>query len=489
MIPHFAPAVRASTVISTGCWLVFLATLGCQSKPAGNAVVDKPKSEVPLRVLVVDDEPLAEAIQLAWDSRVGETTNVKNITTSDLLASGEKRLGADVVIYPSSLLGELAERELIVPLDKAAIADAVFDHRGIFELIRLRELVWGEATYAVPLGSPTFTLFYRKDIFAELNLTPPTTWSEYQTIVEHLAAHFSADSTSNPADQPMVVTAEPGAAGWAGPLLLARAAAYARHRNQYSTIFDYNTMEPLIAGPPFVRALQELVAAAQHGPATTLTPFEARRLFLAGQCAMALTWPSQADDASPELPPERDDWIGIAELPGAHEVYNFRTQAWETREESESPRATYLGIAGRLGSVTQESRRAKHALGMLFMLCGNELGGSLGAASAHTTLFRDSQLSSASEWVDQSLRGEPARQYGEVLQSALNRPAWLTTIRIPGQTEYLAALEQAIQSAMEGNASPTDALQVAAEKWNRLTEGLGRDAQQRAYMRSIGLNP
>ena len=31
--------------------------------------------------------------------------------------------------------------------------------------------------------------------------------------------------------------------------------------------FDYLTMEPLIAGPPFVRALEELVTAAKLGVA------------------------------------------------------------------------------------------------------------------------------------------------------------------------------------------------------------------------------
>ena len=61
-------------------------------------------------------------------------------------------------------------------------------------------------------------------------------------------------------------TIEPLAPGWAGLVLLARAAPYAKHRDNYSALFDIETMEPLVAGPPFVQALEELVAAAKLGP-------------------------------------------------------------------------------------------------------------------------------------------------------------------------------------------------------------------------------
>ena len=48
--------------------------------------------------------------------------------------------------------------------------------------------------------------------------------------------------------------------GW--HVLLARAACYAAHRDNYSTLFNIATMQPLIDGPPFVQALEELVAVA-----------------------------------------------------------------------------------------------------------------------------------------------------------------------------------------------------------------------------------
>ena len=104
-------------------------------------------------------------------------------------------------------------------------------------------------------------------------------------------------------------TVEPLARGWAGLVLLARAAAYAKERDNYTTLFDEKTLEPAIAGPPFVRALEELVAAAKLGPAEQLDfdPAAARAEFWKGSAAMAVSWPTgarTARTADGPLPPE-----------------------------------------------------------------------------------------------------------------------------------------------------------------------------------------
>lgn len=44
---------------------------------------------------------------------------------------------------------------------------------------QLAQSTFGDAIYAVPQASGPMGLFYREDIFAELGITPPTTWEEY----------------------------------------------------------------------------------------------------------------------------------------------------------------------------------------------------------------------------------------------------------------------------------------------------------------------
>jgi len=484
-------ATTPKSAITVACHLLLIVAVavGCKNKQEEPPAPESAPVELPLRVLVVDDQPLADAVKLAWDSRVGGSTNVIAITAAELLEGTRQRLNADVTLYPSYLLGELAERDLIAPLDSADAADPVFDRQGIFELIQLREIAWGSKVYAVPLGSPQLTLFYRKDIFANLKLEPPTTWEEYEILARQLSDRAVVGNMASPSSETWLGTVEPLAPTWAGPMLLARAAAYARHRNQYSTLFDFNSMEPLIASPPFERALEDLAAIAADHPDARYTPDAARRIFLAGNCAMAITWSSRAGDVSPETLSERDDWIGIAELPGAPAVYNFRTKTWEQRTADESSRVPLIAIDGRLGSVSKECRRKKQALGMLFMISGDELGTTIGASSAHTTLFREHQLDQANAWVDRQLEGDAARQYGEVIQAGQSRAAWLDAIRIPGRADYIAALDRAVNSVIAGEATPPDALKEAATAWSKITDSIGRESQQRAYMRSLGLEP
>ncbi|MBC8354049.1 MAG: extracellular solute-binding protein [Planctomycetes bacterium] len=473
--------------------LIIVVAGGCKRDHGESDSPNAAPPELPLRVLVIDDEPLAKAVKLAWDSRVGGDTKVITLTAAELLEGERKRLNADVVLYPSYLLGELAEREWIEPIDSEDASDPLFDRQGIFELIRLHEINWGNTVYAVPLGSPQFTVLYRKDIFTKLQLEPPATWDEYQVLVNRLSDRSTIGDLAAPSDEEWSGVAEPLAPTWAGTMLLARAAAYARHRNQYSTLFDFNSMEPLIASPPFERALQELVTSAANDRNTQHTPKSACRAFLAGECAMAITWPSQAGNDSSVPSPltlsERDNWIGVCELPGSTEVYNSRTKSWGERGTDESARVSLIAIDGRLGSVTKNSHRKKQALGMLFMISGDELGTTIGSSSSHTTLFRATQLGQESTWVDRELAGDAAREYGEVVQAAQNRASWLDAIRIPGRDKYLAALDRAVESVASNEATPADALSAAASKWNDITDSIGRASQQRAYMRSLGLEP
>ena len=118
-------------------------------------------------------------------------------------------------------------------------------------------------------------------IFLEkLNRKPPQTWAEYQELAKLLSG-----MKQSTAESPWFGTAEPLGPGWAGLVLLARAAPYAKHRDNYSTLFNIKTMEPLLTGPPMVRALEELVAAAKLGPPEALQsdPAAIRAGLLAGK--------------------------------------------------------------------------------------------------------------------------------------------------------------------------------------------------------------
>ena len=147
--------------------------------------------------------------------------------------------------------------------------------------------------------------------------------------------------------------------GWGAKMLLARAAAYASHPSQFSTLFDYETMQPLIAGPPFERALDELVAA-QSGPENPQqrTPETARRALLAGEAAIAITWPSRATSDGNALPIAEGVRIDFAELPGSETVYNFAEKTWTPQRDRRSVDAHSVARHGRAAGIGGRQRAA-----------------------------------------------------------------------------------------------------------------------------------
>jgi len=473
------------------CLLLLLA--GCSGPQSnGNGTSGgTPLADVKLRLLVVGDPELAAAVgQLRgeWNAQTGSELQVESITEVQL-GQGDP-LAADALVCPSWQLGPLAEQGLLAPIPASLLQANAGDWSDVFELLRRSEATWVGEPLAVPFGSPVFVCYYRADLLEKLGRRPPETWAEYQELAELLADRRNLGAAAPPDDAPWFGSVEPLGPGWAAPVLLARSAPYAKHRDNYSTLFDVRTMRPLVAGPPFVRALEELVAAAKLGSPEQLQydPADARAAFWQGRCGMALTWPTGAPGGVPgEV--ARDVRVGFVELPGSTKVFNVRKQSWEARAEDEDPHVPLLGAAGRIGVVSRKSAHPEAAFELLFWLSGKQFSPRVSAVSPATTLFRRSHLGAPRAWVEKPIPPAAAGQYAAMAERAFGRGEWLFALRIPGRAEYLAALDEAVRRAVRGVQSPAEALQQAATRWQEITDRLGRERQKTAYLHSLGQEP
>jgi ABC-type glycerol-3-phosphate transport system substrate-binding protein len=390
------------------------------------------------------------------------------------------------VIFPSGLIGQFAQPGLLSPLEPAALDAAEFDQRDIFDQIRLREMKWGSRSFAVPLGSPQLLLAYRADIFEKLGLSPPADWAEYQALVERLSDRSSFADLAEA--ESWHATIEPLADGFAGQLLLARAAAYALHREQVSPLFRFGTLEALIDLPPYVKALEELAAAAKTGGygGQALSPQQAVAELQAGHCAMAVGWPAPDPAASAKQDAAGGTKIAFAVLPGSARAYRFATKSWEDRVGDDSPHVPLLSVSGRMAGVSASAADPRRAQGFAIWLAGREVSEQIAPHSTETTLFRTSQIASARRWTG-ALPAAASRQYADTLAQTLTLPRAFPNVTLPGRADYLAALDRAVQQAVAGKQSPREALKEAAAAWNTITAGLGAETQQQANSRSLGL--
>jgi multiple sugar transport system substrate-binding protein len=468
--------------------LLALLLAGCSTDTSvpDSAPTEAPLKGVNMRLLVVDDPALAAAVgrlRGEWNIQTGANYEVAETTAADFAAASS--LAADALLLPSSELGIAAERGLIAPLSKKTLESSVGNWTEIFELQRLHEVAWGPEVYGVPLGSPVLVCYYRADLLAKLGRKPPQTWDEYQELARLLNKKSDADNSRN---GECFGTFEPLAPGWAGLVLLARAAPYTRHRDNYSTFFQIDTMEPLVDGPPFVRALEELVAAARFAPSDQLRsdPAAVRQAFWQGRCAMALTWPTAS---LPQPTADPNVQAGVVELPGCSSVYNVSKRAWETEPERRIRHVPMLSMTGRVGAVAKSSTNPAAAVQLLSWLSGNTSDGPVSRGSSSATLFRRSHLASPQLWVEKCMAAHVAAEYVALAERTFSLPLWARAPQIPGRAEYLQALDVAVQQAVRGERSAADALRETAARWRTITERLGRSAQQSALSRSAELEP
>jgi hypothetical protein len=74
----------------------------------------------------------------------------------------------------------------------------------------------------------------------------------------------------------------------------------------------------------------------------------------------------------------------------------------------------------------------------------------------------------------------------KVVAEALDTEAPVMVPRVPAIDEYIDLLGEAVRSAEPGEVRAAAALKVAAEKWEAVTERLGREAQARSFRRHLG---
>jgi multiple sugar transport system substrate-binding protein len=469
--------------IATAALLIAVTLAGCPQPPEE---LEPAEPQSPLRLLVVDDPALGQAIARQYQADTEQTLEVKAIAAADVI--GASRLPGDMIVFPSGLVGHLIEQDLVVPLDGVALANPEFNRRDIFAQIRLREITWGNRTVAVPLGSPQLLLAYRSDIFERLSLAPPTDWTEYQQAIEKLADREALGDLAQPADQPWRAAVEPLAGGWAGHVLLARSAAYAMHRDQVSPLLDRDTAEPRIAAAPYARSLKELAAAATAAGFADqrLTPRQALDEVRQGRAAMALAWPSPERGREPETTDTGKSFpIRFALLPGARQSYNLATKRWDTRSADEPSQFPTLAVEGRMGAVASNAADRKQAEGFLLWLAGGQASRTVSPQSFGTTLFRQSQVADPAPWTG-DLSVAESKQYAETIAAALSLPRAFPGMRLPGRIDYLAALDEAVHKAVSGEATPADALAAAAARWTEITTSLGVEKQKLANRRSLG---
>lgn len=456
--------------------MLIAVAIGCRQPATTPPTMDTDAQSRPvvLSIEVAGDEEIAEGLRLLsgeWKARSGGEMRVASTSLETFLAAD--RLMADLVVFPSRLLGALVERGDLRPMRSSVLESEQLAIHDVYPAIRNGEMRYAGQAFALPLGSPPLLTCMDSRLAGAASDELPTTRTWQSLGALRSGAPYAAG----------VATPRRGRAG--AIALIARALSYTEPPRRAEALFNADTFAPGITQPPFVRALREI---AEESPATAAEPTgdftAAANLVRTGKAAAALAWPSLMKGSDGAAQPASLAW---AQLPAAGETYSRNQTRWEV---ASSPRnLVLLGVEGRLIGVTTETRNAVSAFTLAQWLATGDIAVQLSSRSRGTLWFRKSQAGAVAKWM--SANGAPSSDEltsaAAAANEALNSDSVVLIPRLLGIDEYLDKLGSAVASAAPSEEAATAELAAAAQAWEAITDRLGRDRQARAYRRHLNL--
>ncbi len=418
--------------------------------------------------------------------------------------------GVDVVLFAGDRLGDLVDVGALVVLPESTVqpprppvpqevsddqpeesaADAL-QYADVLPAYRDQVSKYGSDRMGLPYGGSALVLVYSRPAFegeanreaareAGVTLEAPKTWKQLDALSRFFQGRdWNGDGS---ADHGIALALGRDAEGVGDATFLARAASLGQHRDQYSFLFDADTMAPRIETPPFVEALRDLEALKESGPpgGATFDAEAARGAFGKGNVAMLI---DRAERASRW----KGKAIGVAPLPGSERVYDPSRKLWEDVSPPNTPSILPSGGGWLVGVVAAApGRRREAAVDLAKYLIGPEASNRIHADRAFPMLpVRGSKLGGGPP-DPRSAPGVDPRRWSDAVGRTLNAPRVVVGLRIPEAGAYLPDLAEARVAAVGGEPAE-GALRSVARAWSERTKRLGTARQLWHYRRSLNV--
>jgi ABC-type glycerol-3-phosphate transport system substrate-binding protein len=167
---------------------------GAQGNPSGTA------KQI---TVAISDSPSATALKKlapAFTAKTGVKVKFVSLPYAQLAAkvllSSKKSSSAfDVIQFDSPMLASLAAGGALKDIQSQVSSSSTYDVSDFPQPVQNYAKYQGK-TYAVPLSTEPYVLWYRTDLFKKLNLSPPQTWNQYLANAKALkaAGHEGSDS-------------------------------------------------------------------------------------------------------------------------------------------------------------------------------------------------------------------------------------------------------------------------------------------------------
>lgn len=185
---------------------VLLATTGCGGSDEGDAGAGGATGSTTTAdeiTVAVSSSPSADALRRvapAFEAETGVRVRFvdlpyQQLAAKVLLAARQQGDGYDVIQFDSPMLAPLAAGGALADIGERVDSSAAYAAEDFPEQVR-DYATYDDTTYAVPLSTEPYVLWYNTALFDELGLRAPATWDEYAANARRLdaAGHYGSDS-------------------------------------------------------------------------------------------------------------------------------------------------------------------------------------------------------------------------------------------------------------------------------------------------------
>ena len=441
-----------------------------------------------------------------WETYTGAKLNWIDLAQADYNARLQQSIATGTVDFDIIEMGAPFEGDVCGKGLASEMPDWVaelIDMDDYVNYLKAPVGTWDGKTYRISIDGDCHTFAYRTDVFSDPGLAEewkaagnttewgvPTTWAQVQAVSRFL--HGKTDPTFG---TPLNGFLDP-LKGWGGfgfYFLEDRATGYAKMPGDPAWLFDPDTMKPRVNNPAFVRAIQDVLDTMPDQPADQINAdpgTTAFQQFLAGTGSALTWWGDVGSNARTSDTSVIGDVVAFSVLPGADEVWNIETQAWEKPADGPNvaPNMAYIGWGVYvMATVDGDEKRKKAAWSAAAHLGGKDLALWTSAYPSGFQPYRNSQFN-YDEWEAAGYDRDYIENYLGANLDSYNHPNAAIEPRIPGIFQYYSIAEDELAKIYAGQyKSAQEGADAIAAAWEKITDQIGRDQQIALYKKSLGI--
>lgn len=409
--------------------------IGCEPKSASvPETTPATRNDVPLRIVMVGSEDVAETITRGWSSVSEQAIDVQTIPFQRADSAGAinafvaASAKADVLIGPASAIAELFADGAVVPLvgdDMVALGD------DLFPAMRNGLSRYATELIAIPIAAPMAALWTTAD---DASAQEIKTWRDYDRIVESSWKGSAA---------------EPTAGGWAAATFLWRASTSVSR-----WMFSRETFAPVIADEDHVECLTQMATTVARYTRPRQTAAEVYQAIRGGTVRGGLAFPTDVETID-------GDW-NVLNLPTSEMLVDSLVK----------PMPDAFSTVAMLPANCRQTEASKTFLGWLS-----------GGEGSQASRRKMPPMHSTRESIQDDIDGPYTSWITQPLRSATTMP----TLQVIASGEYYASLDEEVIRCLDGKSTAKQSLETTAARWNEITNRVGADRQLRAWRRAQGM--